>query len=61
MKICQILLFQENNGLDRIDVKDNGCGIKRTDTPYMCLPSYTSKIGGYADLGKCKAYFESLR
>ncbi|PNF38564.1 hypothetical protein B7P43_G04046 [Cryptotermes secundus] len=46
----------ENNGLDRIDVKDNGCGIKRTDTPYMCLPSYTSKIGGYADLDKLQSY-----
>jgi DNA mismatch repair ATPase MutL len=48
-------LFQEGNGLDRIEVKDDGCGIKRTDTPSMCLPSYTSKVCGYADLGKCNA------
>lgn len=45
--------MQENNGLDRIEVKDDGSGIKKTDVQYVCLPSYTSKIRGYADLGKC--------
>lgn len=39
--------------MDRIEVKDDGCGIQRTDTPSMCLPNYTSKICEYADLGKC--------
>ena len=57
----RITLLQENNGLDRIEVKDDGCGIKRTDVPYVCLPSYTSKICGYADLGKCNGCEDLLQ
>ncbi|PSN44979.1 hypothetical protein C0J52_05472 [Blattella germanica] len=46
----------ENNGLDLIEVKDDGCGIKKADTSNMALPSYTSKISEYSDLFKLQSY-----
>lgn len=56
-EICiNATVFQEGNGLDLIEVKDDGCGIAKTDMPNMCLPCYTSKVCGYEDLGKCYAW-----
>ncbi|KDR06590.1 hypothetical protein L798_03564, partial [Zootermopsis nevadensis] len=46
----------EGNGLDLIEVKDDGCGIAKTDMPNMCLPCYTSKVCGYEDLDKLQTY-----
>ncbi|KAK1336477.1 hypothetical protein QTO34_002506, partial [Cnephaeus nilssonii] len=34
----------ENYGFDKIEVRDNGEGIKATDTPVMAMKYYTSKI-----------------
>ncbi|XP_014254114.2 PMS1 protein homolog 1-like isoform X2 [Cimex lectularius] len=46
----------ENHGLARLEVKDNGCGIKKQDVPFMCKRSYTSKISDFSDLEKLNSY-----
>lgn len=43
--------LQVDNGTSLIEVKDNGHGISKEDAPYMGLPSYTSKISNFEDLG----------
>ncbi|XP_049785241.1 PMS1 protein homolog 1-like isoform X2 [Schistocerca cancellata] len=46
----------ERNGLEKIEIKDNGCGIKPSDVANVCLSSYTSKIQNYSDLGRLSTY-----
>ncbi|XP_066993378.2 PMS1 protein homolog 1 [Anabrus simplex] len=46
----------ENNGLNRIEVKDDGCGIRGQDIVNVCLPHHTSKISEFSDLEKLKSY-----
>lgn len=46
----------ENHGLDKIEVKDNGVGVKREEVQYMCKKSYTSKINNFDDLYKLSTY-----
>ncbi|XP_074650598.1 PMS1 protein homolog 1-like [Tubulanus polymorphus] len=46
----------ENYGLDKIELRDNGSGIKRTDTKWMAQPHYTSKITDHNDLDKLLTY-----
>ncbi|XP_014278531.1 PMS1 protein homolog 1 [Halyomorpha halys] len=46
----------ENHGLDKIEVKDNGKGVKREEVQYMCKKSYTSKINNFDDLYKLDTY-----
>ncbi|XP_072541561.1 PMS1 protein homolog 1 [Salminus brasiliensis] len=46
----------ENHGLDRIEVRDNGCGIKSTDAPVMAVKHYTSKISCHEDLEQLQTY-----
>lgn len=46
-----ISLLQENFGLDRIEVKDNGAGVSVSDIPYMAKKHYTSKISNHTDMG----------
>ncbi|XP_049960832.1 PMS1 protein homolog 1-like [Schistocerca serialis cubense] len=46
----------ERNGLEKIEIKDNGCGIKPSDVANVCLSSYTSKIQNYSDLGTLSTY-----
>ncbi|KAL2718687.1 PMS1 protein 1-like [Vespula squamosa] len=45
-----------DNGTSLIEVKDDGNGISNVDALYMALPSYTSKISSFADLGMLKTY-----
>ncbi|XP_011167372.2 PMS1 protein homolog 1 [Solenopsis invicta] len=45
-----------DNGRSLIEVKDNGCGISKEDTPYMGLPSYTSKITNFEDLDELQTF-----
>lgn len=45
-------ILQDNYGLDKIEVKDNGSGINRVDVWNMCKKSYTSKISSFEDLSK---------
>lgn len=42
---------QENYGLEKIEIRDNGIGISLSDVQMMCLRSYTSKISNITDLG----------
>ncbi|XP_048455070.1 PMS1 protein homolog 1 isoform X2 [Rhincodon typus] len=46
----------ENSGLDRIEVRDNGDGIKAVDTPVMGVKHYTSKISHHEDLEALETY-----
>jgi DNA mismatch repair protein PMS1 len=50
------LIFQEENGLSRIEVQDNGCGIKREDAQVMAQRSYTSKINCFESLNELTTY-----
>ncbi len=49
-------MFQDNYGFDKIEVRDNGCGIKPSDAEFMGQPHYTSKISGIADLEHLDSY-----
>ncbi|XP_040913728.1 PMS1 protein homolog 1 isoform X2 [Toxotes jaculatrix] len=46
----------ENYGLDRIEVRDNGHGIKAADTPVMAVRHFTSKICSHEDLQRLETY-----
>ncbi|XP_042350358.1 PMS1 protein homolog 1 isoform X2 [Plectropomus leopardus] len=46
----------ENYGLDRVEVRDNGQGIKAADTPVMALRHFTSKICSHEDLEQLETY-----
>uniref|UniRef100_UPI003AAF6BE3 PMS1 protein homolog 1 n=1 Tax=Centroberyx gerrardi TaxID=166262 RepID=UPI003AAF6BE3 len=46
----------ENYGLDRIEVRDNGHGIKAADTPVMAVRHFTSKICSHDDLERLETY-----
>ncbi|KAM9347293.1 PMS1 protein homolog 1 [Symphorus nematophorus] len=46
----------ENYGLDRIEVRDNGHGIKAADTPVMAMRHFTSKICSHEDLEHLETY-----
>lgn len=42
--------------MDMIEVRDNGRGIKREDTPYMARPHYTSKLKEMDDFCDLRSY-----
>ncbi|KAH0621579.1 hypothetical protein JD844_023040 [Phrynosoma platyrhinos] len=46
----------ENYGFDKIEVRDNGDGIKAADVPVMAMKHYTSKISSSADLESLTTY-----
>ncbi|XP_061579843.1 LOW QUALITY PROTEIN: PMS1 protein homolog 1 [Cololabis saira] len=46
----------DNYGLDRIEVRDNGHGIKAGDTPVMAVRHFTSKICSHEDLEQLETY-----
>uniref|UniRef100_A0A8I5U412 PMS1 homolog 1, mismatch repair system component n=1 Tax=Pongo abelii TaxID=9601 RepID=A0A8I5U412_PONAB len=46
----------ENYGFDKIEVRDNGEGIKAVDTPVMAMKYYTSKINSHEDLENLTTY-----
>nr|KAF6450908.1 PMS1-like protein 1, mismatch repair system component [Molossus molossus] len=46
----------ENYGFDKIEVRDNGEGIKATDAPVMAVKYYTSKINNHEDLENLTTY-----
>ncbi|XP_077392537.1 PMS1 protein homolog 1 isoform X2 [Festucalex cinctus] len=46
----------ENYGLDRIEVRDNGYGIKAADAPVMAVRHFTSKIHSHEDLERLQTY-----
>ncbi|XP_023192478.1 PMS1 protein homolog 1 isoform X3 [Xiphophorus maculatus] len=46
----------ENFGLDRTEVRDNGCGIKAADAPVMAVRHFTSKISSHEDLERLETY-----
>ncbi|XP_060478344.1 PMS1 protein homolog 1 isoform X4 [Panthera onca] len=46
----------ENYGFDKIEVRDNGEGIKATDAPVMAMKYYTSKINSHEDLENLTTY-----
>ncbi|XP_004701784.1 PMS1 protein homolog 1 [Echinops telfairi] len=46
----------ENYGFDKVEVRDNGEGIKAVDAPVMAVKNYTSKIHSHEDLGSLTTY-----
>ncbi|XP_059134316.1 PMS1 protein homolog 1 [Peromyscus eremicus] len=46
----------ENYGFDKIEVRDNGEGIKAMDVPVMAVKYYTSKINSHEDLENLTTY-----
>ncbi|KAM5280482.1 PMS1 protein homolog 1 isoform 6-T6 [Ctenodactylus gundi] len=46
----------ENYGFDKIEVRDNGEGIKAVDAPVMAVKYYTSKINSHEDLERLTTY-----
>ncbi|XP_012584672.1 PREDICTED: PMS1 protein homolog 1 [Condylura cristata] len=46
----------ENYGFDKIEVRDNGKGIKAIDAPVMAVKYYTSKIASHEDLQTLTTY-----
>ncbi|KAF6738651.1 PMS1-like protein 1 [Oryzias melastigma] len=46
----------ENYGLDRIEVRDNGHGVKAADAPVMAVRHFTSKICSHEDLEHLETY-----
>ncbi|XP_069471758.1 PMS1 protein homolog 1 isoform X9 [Ambystoma mexicanum] len=46
----------ENYGFDKIEIRDNGDGIKAVDTPVMAVQHYTSKITNHEDLESLVTY-----
>ncbi|KAJ8012885.1 hypothetical protein DPEC_G00047520 [Dallia pectoralis] len=46
----------ENYGLERIEIRDNGLGIKASDTAVMAVKNYTSKICSHDDLERLESY-----
>uniref|UniRef100_A0A8C3CXB2 PMS1 homolog 1, mismatch repair system component n=1 Tax=Cairina moschata TaxID=8855 RepID=A0A8C3CXB2_CAIMO len=64
MPVPQVLMLncqaggnlQENYGFDKIEVRDNGNGVKVADVPVMAIKHYTSKISSSEDLEKLTTY-----
>ena len=50
------MCFQEENGLGKIEIRDNGCGIKEEDRPSVALPHFTSKLKHFSDLCHVNTY-----
>ena len=48
-------IYLENSGKKRIQVSDNGLGIKKSDLPLTILPFATSKIYNFEDLKNIKS------
>lgn len=48
--------MQDNYGLERIEVRDNGRGIKAADTAVMAVRHFTSKICSQEDLQHLETY-----
>ena len=48
--------MQENFGLNVIEVRDNGLGIKKEDTANMAKPHFTSKLASFDDLQSLDFY-----
>ncbi|CAD7685945.1 unnamed protein product [Nyctereutes procyonoides] len=46
----------ENYGFDKIEIRDNGEGIKAIDAPVMAVKYYTSKINSHEDLENLTTY-----
>ncbi|XP_060137338.1 PMS1 protein homolog 1 isoform X3 [Zootoca vivipara] len=46
----------ENYGFDKIEIRDNGDGIKAADVPVAAVKHYTSKISSSEDLEKLATY-----
>ena len=42
--------------MTKIEVRDNGCGIKSSHMPYIAQLHYTSKISSFADLNFLQTY-----
>ena len=51
-----LFFLKENFGIDKIEIRDNGNGIKPTDAIYVAKPHYTSKLQSFDDLARLLTY-----
>ena len=49
-------MFQEQSGLQKIEVNDNGPGIPREQIEHLCKPYFTSKLSTFEDLETLQTY-----
>ena len=56
MLTCDAEVRFKNNGLDAIEVQDNGGGIAPADYDTIALKHYTSKLSTYDDLSSLKTF-----
>jgi len=54
---CGISYFlQENYGLDKLEVRDNGCGISKDGAPCIAKCHYTSKLADISELDTLQTF-----
>ncbi|XP_023212949.1 PMS1 protein homolog 1-like, partial [Centruroides sculpturatus] len=56
MDVTRVERFRENSGFDKIEVKDNGFGIKQSEIHLAAQPHYTSKLSNEDDLKTLTTY-----
>lgn len=54
--IINIFGLQENYGLDKIELRDNGAGIPASDISFVAKKYHTSKITSFSDLEDLETY-----
>ncbi|KAI9303200.1 hypothetical protein BJ944DRAFT_268794 [Cunninghamella echinulata] len=55
-KATSIEIVFKENGLEGIEISDNGTGIDPSNYEYLALKQYTSKINTYSDLAKVNTF-----
>jgi len=56
MSLCKLYLLQENYGLDKIVVRDNGTGLQPSEVSCVAKKHYTSKLTCFDDLNYLTTY-----
>lgn len=54
--IINVFGLQENYGLDKIELRDNGAGIPASDISFVAKKYHTSKITSFSDLEDLVTY-----
>ena len=56
MAYSKSYFLQENYGLDKLEVRDNGCGISKDEAPYIAKCHYTSKLADISELDTLQTF-----
>ena len=52
----KVLILQENYGLDKVEVRDNGCGISKDEAPFIAKCHHTSKLADISELDTLQTF-----